>query len=142
MSQAKVGDSVKVHYQGTLDDGTEFDSSASRDPLQFTLGSGDVIPGFERAVVGMAVDDKKTVQIPCAEAYGVHDPKHIREIARDQLPADIDISIGAQLQAETADGGRLLLTVVASDDVTVTLDANHPLAGKDLTFEIELVAIA
>jgi len=141
MSQAKSGDTVKVHYQGTLDDGAEFDSSAGREPLQFTVGSGQVIAGFDGATVGMAVGEKKTVNIPCADAYGPHDPDQVREIERNQIPDGVDLSAGGRLQASTPDGQQMLLTVVSATDAMVTLDANHPLAGKDLTFEIELVEI-
>jgi peptidylprolyl isomerase len=141
MSQAKSGDTVRVHYQGTLDDGAEFDSSAGREPLQFTVGSGQVIAGFDGATIGMAVGEKKTVNIPCGEAYGAHDPEQVREIERGQIPDNVDLTPGAQLQASTPDGQQLLLTVVSTTDAMVTLDANHPLAGKDLTFEIELVEI-
>ncbi|MCP4329073.1 MAG: peptidylprolyl isomerase [Alphaproteobacteria bacterium] len=142
MSHAKAGDTVKVHYAGSLADGTEFDSSNGREPLQFTIGAGQVIPGFDAAATGMAVGDKKTVEIPCADAYGEHDSNQVQEVDRAQIPAEIDISPGARLQASAPDGAQLVLTVVAADDDKVTLDANHPLAGKDLTFEIEMVAIS
>lgn len=142
MSQVKTGDTVKVHYSGTLDDGTQFDSSTGRDPLEFTIGAGQVIPGFDQAMIGMAVGDSKAVQIPCEEAYGHRNPDAIQQVSRDQIPANIDVSAGAQLQAQTPDGRQLLLTVVEANDDTVTLDANHPLAGQNLNFKITLVDIS
>jgi len=141
MSEAKNGDTVRVHYTGSLNDGTTFDSSAGRDPLEFEIGSGQVIPGFERAAEGMTVGDRKTVRIACADAYGERDDSQVQQIERAQIPANVDVSPGARLQAETPDGRQLLLTVVTATDDKVTLDANHPLAGHDLNFEIELVEI-
>jgi len=141
MATAKDGDTVQVHYQGTLKDGTEFDSSSGRDPLKFTIGSGQVIPGFDQAAVGMSVGDKKEVEIPCDDAYGPHDPQQVQQVGRDQIPEHIDVAPGARLQASTPDGRQMVLTVVEANDDTVTLDANHPLAGQDLKFEIKLVAI-
>jgi FKBP-type peptidyl-prolyl cis-trans isomerase 2 len=141
MSTAKAGDTVKVHYQGTLKDGTEFDSSSGRDPLRFTIGSGQVIPGFDQAPIGMSVGDKKSVEISCDEAYGQHDPRQVQQVSREQIPQEVDVKPGSRLQASTPDGRQMLLTVVEATDDTVTLDANHPLAGEDLKFEIELVDI-
>jgi peptidylprolyl isomerase len=141
MTQASKGDTVRVHYTGTLDNGSEFDSSDGRDPLEFTLGEGRVIPGFESAVDGMAVGDSKTVTIPAAEAYGDHDPQLIHRVARDQVPDEIDLQIGLELQAQDQSGNPIRFSVAEFDDSTVTLDANHPLAGKDLTFKLELVDV-
>lgn len=141
MAQAKTGDTVKVHYTGSLDDGTVFDSSLEREPLEFTLGAGQVVPGFENGVVGMDIDETKTVNIPCQDAYGEHNPAQIIEIGRDQIPADMKIEEGMQLQMMADDGQALLVTVAELTDETVKLDANHMLAGKDLTFEIKLVEI-
>ena len=142
MTQAKSGDTVRIHYTGTLDDGSTFDSSAGRDPLEFTLGSGQVIPGFDVGVTGMSIGEKKTINIPCSEAYGVLDPNARQDIPRDTVPADLPLDIGTQLQMEAPNGQVMMVTVAAVTDETVTLDANHPLAGKDLTFALELVEIA
>lgn len=141
MSEAKTGDTVRIHYTGRLTDGSEFDSSAGGDPLEFTLGAGQIIPGLEREVEGMAVGDKNTVTIPAAEAYGAHRPEAVQEVPRERLPEQVNVAVGTQLQGVTQDGRALNLTVVAVGDDTVTLDANHPLAGKDLTFAVELVEI-
>ena len=141
MSEAKSGDTVRVHYTGRLDDGSEFDSSAGRDPLEITLGKAGVIPGFEKAVMGMAVGDSTTVDIEAADAYGPHRPDGVQEIDRSMIPAEVTVDIGARLQATGPDNKPLVLTVIAVNDDKVTLDANHPLAGKDLTFDIELVEI-
>ena len=140
MSQAKNGDTVRVHYTGTLDDGTQFDSSAGREPLQFAVGEGNVIPGFEEAVVGMSVGDKTSVTIPPDAAYG---PKHdhlVMNVEKAQLPPDLNPEIGDRLEM-TGEDQQLVVTVTEVTDDSVTLDANHPLAGKSLTFEIELVEI-
>lgn len=141
MTQAKSGDTVRIHYTGTLNDGSVFDSSEGRDPLEFTLGSGQVIPGFDMGVTGMGVGDKKTVNIPCAEAYGevIEEAKQV--VAREHIPADIPLDIGTQLQMQSADGRAMMVTVAEVTDESVTLDGNHPLAGKDLTFALELVSI-
>lgn len=142
MTQAKAGDTVRIHYRGTLDDGSEFDSSAGRDPLEFTLGGGQVIPGFDNAVTGMAVGESKTVTIPPAEAYGESNPGMIHEVPRSEIPANIPVHAGAMLSASDGQGQQMQLTVVEADDQTVKLDANHPLAGKALTFELTLDSIA
>ena len=141
MTQVKSGDMVAIHYTGTLLDGTVFDSSEGRDPLEFTVGSGQIIPGLDVALPGMAVGDKKTVQIECAQAYGPLNPAMRQSIPREGIPDDIPLDIGTQLQMQTPDGQPLPVMVVEVDEATVTLDANHPLAGKDLTFDIELVRI-
>ena len=142
MTQAKSGDTVRIHYTGTLDDGSVFDSSEGRDPLEFALGSGQVIPGFDSGVTGMAVGDKKTINIPCAEAYGevIEEAKQV--VAREHIPADIPLDIGTQLQMQAANGQAMMVTVTEVTEESVTLDGNHPLAGKDLTFALELVSIA
>jgi peptidylprolyl isomerase len=142
MSQAKSGDTVKIHYTGTLDDGTQFDSSSGRDPLQFTLGSGQVIPGFEKAVEGMAVGDSKTVNIPPEQAYGPRHDQMIQEVPKTALPDDLEPVEGMALQAQGQDGKVVNLTVTAVQDDSITVDGNHPLAGKALNFDIELVDIA
>ena len=142
MTAAATGDTVRVHYRGTLDDGTEFDSSAGRDPLEFTLGSGQVIPGFDTAITGMSPGDTKTVTIPPAEAYGEANPAMMHEVPRAEIPANIALDIGSMLSASDGQGNQMQLTVVATTEETVTLDANHALAGKALTFELTLDSIA
>ncbi|NTV02830.1 MAG: peptidylprolyl isomerase [Chlorobiaceae bacterium] len=142
MAQAKHGDTVRVHYTGTFDDGTVFDSSAEREPLQFTIGSGQVIPGFDNAVLNMTLGEKKTVNIPADQAYGPRSEELVAEIGRDRLPADLEVEIGQQLQVGLADGGQTVVLIVDLNDETVTLDANHPMAGMDLNFELELIEIA
>jgi len=141
MTEAKKGDTVKIHYTGKLDDGTVFDTSDGRDPLEFTLGEGKVIPGFEEAVLGMNASDSKTTTIPSAEAYGPHHEEMVVEVDRGQFPPDITPEIGQQLQMQRPDGQKMVVAVTEVSESTVTLDANHPLAGKDLTFDIELVEI-
>lgn len=142
MSEAKQGDKVSVHYTGRLDDGTEFDSSRDRSPLEFTIGEGQVIPGFEEAVVGMDVDDSKTISIPAAEAYGGYHQEMVFSIERTELPPGLDPEVGQRLQKGEPDGSNMVVTVVEISQESVTMDANHPLAGKDLTFDIQLTAIA
>lgn len=142
MSEAKQGDRVSVHYTGRLDDGTEFDSSRDRSPLEFTIGEGQVIPGFEEAVVGMDVDDSKTISIPAAEAYGDYRQEMVFMIERTELPPGLEPEVGQRLQKGEPDGSNMVVTVVEISQESVTLDANHPLAGKDLTFDIQLTAIA
>ena len=139
--QAKVGDTVQVDYTGKLADGTVFDSSAGRGPLEFTVGSGQVISGFEKAVLGMKVGEKKTVTIPADEAYGPRRDEQIVELPREKLPSDMTPEVGQQLVVRQSDGSEIIVVITEVSDETVTIDANHPLAGKDLTFEIELVKI-
>lgn len=140
MQQAKQGDTVVVHYTGTFSNGKVFDSSAGRDPLEFTLGSGQVIPGFERAVDGMQVGDQKTVTIPSDEAYGPRQSELTVTVNRDQFPQQLKPTVGQQLQM-SRNGQVFVVTVLEVTDERVVLDANHPLAGADLTFELELVEI-
>ncbi|QYX55929.1 peptidylprolyl isomerase [Roseovarius sp. SCSIO 43702] len=142
MTEVKSGDTVHIHYKGTLADGTVFDSSEGRDPLAFEVGSGQIIPGLDQAMPGMSVGDTKTVEVPADQAYGQVDPNARQEVPREGIPADIPLDPGTQLQVQTENGQVLPVTVVDVTDETVTLDANHALAGKDLTFEVELVAIA
>ncbi|MGB3245564.1 MAG: peptidylprolyl isomerase [Sulfitobacter sp.] len=141
MSEVKSGDKVAIHYTGTLQDGTTFDSSDGREPLEFEVGSGQIIPGLDVALPGMAVGDTKTVQIDCKDAYGPLNPEMRQAIPREGIPADIPVEVGMQLQMQTPEGQAMPVTVVELDEATVTLDANHPLAGKDLKFDIELVKI-
>ena len=142
MTQAKQGDTVKIHYTGTLEDGTVFDSSEGRDPLSFTVGNGQVIPGFEEAVIGMATDEKKNVTIPGDKAYGPRNEELIIEVPRDQVPPDINPEVGQKLQMQGPDNEMVVVEVTGVTDAQVMLDANPPLAGKDLIFDIELVAIS
>jgi peptidylprolyl isomerase len=141
MSQAKDGDTVKVHYTGTLGDGTIFDSSDGGDPLEFTLGDGGVIPGFEDAVRGMNVGETKTTTIPADEAYGPRESGAVLHVSRAQLPAGMEPEVGQQLGLEHPSGGMIPAVITGVDDESITIDANHPLAGEDLTFEIRLVEI-
>jgi FKBP-type peptidyl-prolyl cis-trans isomerase 2 len=138
---AETGDTVKVHYTGKLTDGTVFDTSVGSEPLEFTLGQGKVIAGFEQVVVGMQVGESKTVTIPADQAYGQRRDDMIFEVGRDELPADIDPEVGMQLQMNQGDGGITIVTITDVSETTVKIDANHPLAGQDLKFDIELVEI-
>ena len=141
MAQAKAGDTVSIHYTGKLDDETVFDSSRGAQPLTFTLGAGQVIPGFDRGVLGMAPGEEKTITIPADEAYGAHRDDLVGQVERSVFPADLKPEVGQQLQMQDPTGQTLVVTVKDVNDATVTLDANHPLAGENLTFELELVAI-
>ncbi|MBW4691690.1 MAG: peptidylprolyl isomerase [Lyngbya sp. HA4199-MV5] len=141
MAQAKAGDTVKVHYIGKLDDGTVFDSSENREPLEFTLGSGGIIPGFERAVLGMSLGESKTEVIPTDDAYGPHLDEMVVVVDRQQMPPEIEPQVGQQLQLQQQDGQILPVVITDVSGASVTLDANHPLAGEELTFDIELVEI-
>jgi len=142
MSNAKPGDTVKIHYTGTLDDGTTFDSSAGRDPLEFELGSGQVIPGFDKAVEGMAVGEQKQVNIPPEDAYGPRHEQMIQEVPKSALPEGLEPEEGMALRAQQPDGQVINLTVTAVGDESITVDGNHPLAGQALNFNIELMEIA
>ncbi len=138
---AQQTDTVKVHYTGRLADGSVFDSSAEREPLQFTIGEGQVIPGFEQAVVGMAPGELKTVVIPADEAYGPYRGEMVIPVSREEFPPHIEPSIGQRLQVMQGNGETLIVTVAEVTDSQVMLDANHPLAGQDLTFDIRLEEI-
>ena len=142
MVQAKPGDTVKIHYIGKLDDGTVFDSSANREPLEFTLNEGQVIPGFDQAVMGMSPGESKTEKIPMDQAYGPRIPEMVIEVNRQQMPPDLEPEGGQQLQLQQANGQTIPVLVTEVTESKVTLDANHPLAGEDLTFDIQLVEIA
>ena len=142
MAEAKQGDTVHVHYTGRLADGTTFDSSQDRDPLEITLGQGAVIPGFEKAVEGMAVGDQKTAAIPVDEAYGPRRDELVMDVPRTQLPDGLDPKPGEQLRMQTPDGQAVPVVVADASNETIKIDANHPLAGKDLTFDLLLVKIA
>lgn len=141
MAQANSGDTVRITYTGKLTDGTVFDSSEERDPLEFKIGENTIIPTLEASVIGMAVGDKATVDVTAENAYGPHQPEAIQTVERSMIPTEVDLTIGAQLQATAPDGQVLVLTVAAIEDTTVTLDGNHPLAGQDLSFDIELLEI-
>ena len=141
MAEARDGDKVRVHYTGKLGDGTIFDSSREREPMDFQIGEGNLISGFEDAVVGMAPGESKTVEIANEDAYGAYRDDLVLAIQRDQIPADLDIKVGQQLRMQQPEGETLIVTVVEIGDSEVTLDANHPLAGQDLSFEIELLEI-
>lgn len=141
MTLIKAGDTVAIHYTGTLLDGTVFDSSDGRDPLEFVVGSGQIISGLDGALPGMGVGDRKTVQIACADAYGPVNPAMRQAVPREGIPDHVPLEIGTQLQMQTSEGQALPVVVVEVDAATVTLDANHPLAGKDLCFDIEVVRI-
>jgi len=138
---AKTGDTVKVHYTGKLADGTVFDTSVGSEPLEFTLGQSKVIAGFEQAIISMKVRESKTVTIPADQAYGQRRDDMIFEVGRDELPPDIGPEVGMQLQMNQGDGGIAIVTITEVSETTVKIDANHPLAGQDLTFDIELVEI-
>ena len=141
MSEVKDGDTVKVHYTGKLKDGTVFDSSASRDPLEFTLGQGQLIPGFEKAVIGLNTGDKTTANIPVDEAYGERREDLELTVEKAQLPEEVEPTVGMQLQLNQPNGQPVPVTITDVSESEVTLDANHPLAGEDLIFDIELVEI-
>jgi peptidylprolyl isomerase len=141
MTQAKSGDKVKVHYHGTLVNGDTFDSSVDRDPLEFEIGSGMVIKGFDDGVTGMSVGDKKTIHIPFEQAYGPSNPDMIIDMPKERFPADMQIEVGMPLMMSDQQGHQMQVTITEIKETSVVLDANHPLAGKDLIFDLELVEI-
>jgi FKBP-type peptidyl-prolyl cis-trans isomerase 2 len=141
MQQAQQGDKVRVHYHGKLRSGETFDSSDGREPLEFTVGSGQVIKGFDDGVKGMQVGDKKTVEIPVGDAYGEKSQDMIIEFPKTQFPPDMNPEIGQQLMMSNGSGQSFPVTIMEVQEETVILDANHPLAGQDLVFDIELVEI-
>lgn len=138
---AKANDTVKIHYKGTLSNGEVFDTSEGKEPLEFTLGTGQVIPGFENAVLGMQTEESKTINIPAAEAYGEPKPELTQKVPKDQLPQEIEPQVGMQLMSQAPDGQQIPLVITEVEEETITVDANHPLAGRDLTFEITLVSL-
>lgn len=142
MPKAGQGDTVHVHYAGRLEDGTVFDSSEGRDPIEFTLGAGQVIPGFEKAVIGMAEGETATARIPPEEAYGPQSQELVLRVERSQFPEGVTPQVGQRFQMQTQDGNTVRVTVTEEHEDTVEIDANHPLAGKALTFDVELVKIA
>lgn len=141
MQQVKKGDTVKVHYHGKLTNGTTFDSSEGREPLEFEVGGGMVIPGFDDGVTGMAIGEKKTIHIPADQAYGPKQEEMIMEFPRDRFPADMVPEVGMQLNMSNGSGQNFPVTIAEVREAVVVLDANHPLAGEDLVFDLELVAI-
>lgn len=141
MTQVKEGDTVQIHYTGTLTDGEVFDSSEGRDPLQFTVGSGQIIPGLDKAMIGMEVGDKKRVEISIMQGYGPRHADRELEVPLDQLPADIPREAGITLAMRGEDGQEMPVRVVEVTETHMKLDANHQLAGKELVFDIELVSI-
>lgn len=142
MAQAKSGDTVQVHYTGTLTDGTIFDSSEGRTPLEFTVGSGQVIRGFDEGVAGMSQGEKKTINIPVEDAYGPANEEMIFTLNRSDIPADIPLELGMTLNMHEDGNPRPIPVIIRNlTDTSVTLDANHPLAGQDLIFEVELVGV-
>jgi len=141
MSLSKLGDTVRVHYSGRLEDGTVFDATGNRGPLQFKIGDKSVVSGFEKAVVGMAVGDKKTVMLPPDEAFGSPLPGRVGDIPKTQCPPQVEQVVGQRFQWTQPDGGEAIATIIAVKKHFITLDVNHPLAGKTVTFDIELVEI-
>ena len=141
MAQAKHSDTVKVHYTGKLEDDTVFDTSVNRDPLQFTIGKGQVIPGFEQAVVGMNPGESKTTKVPVDQAYGPHQKEMVLEVDRKQFPADLKPEVGQEYQIPQAQGRPTVVTITDVSESKIVLDANHPLAGKDLIFDVQLLEV-
>ncbi|HBS87749.1 MAG: peptidylprolyl isomerase [Bacteroidetes bacterium GWF2_38_335] len=142
MSKVKLNDTVQVHYTGKLANGEVFDSSEGREPLEFTIGEGSLIPGFEKGVIGMALNEKKTINIPCDEAYGKSMSEMIHTVERAMLPQEIVPEVGMQLVAEGPEGEKQVVIISAVTSTTVSIDYNHPLAGKDLIFEVEVINIS
>jgi peptidylprolyl isomerase len=141
MVQAKKGDAVKVHYTGKLEDGTVFDSSADRDPLQFTIGEEKTIPGFERAVLGMSPGESKTEKVPADQGFGPYREELVVDIDRRKIPAGVELKVGQHLKLPKASGRTTEVLVTGVSESEVTFDANHPLARDDLIFDIQLVEI-
>lgn len=141
MQQVKKGDKIKVHYHGRLTSGETFDSSEGRDPLEFEVGSGMVIKGFDEGVTGMAVGEKKTINIPAEEAYGPKNDEMLVDMPKNNFPEDIQLEVGLPLVMSDQNGQQFQVVVVDIKDDVVTLDGNHPLAGKELIFDLELVGI-
>ncbi|CAG5082125.1 FKBP-type peptidyl-prolyl cis-trans isomerase [Parvicella tangerina] len=137
----KANDKVRVHYTGTLKNGEVFDSSEGKEPLEFTIGAGQIIPGFENGILGMKVEESKTLDIPANEAYGERKEDLVQEVPKTQLPPEITPEVGMQLMSQTPNGQQIPLVVTEVKDSSITVDANHPLAGKDLIFEVSIVSI-
>ncbi len=141
MAQVKSGDKIKVHYHGKLTSGETFDSSEGREPLEFEVGSGNVIKGFDDGVTGMTVGEKKTINIPADEAYGPRNSEMLIEMPKNRLPEEMEVEVGMPLMMSDGQGQQFQVTVVEIKEENLTLDANHPLAGEDLIFDLELVEI-
>lgn len=141
MTQVKKGDKIKIHYHGKLTDGSTFDSSEGREPLEFEVGSGMVIPGFDEGVTGMIIGEKKTINIPAMEAYGPKQEELLMEFPLDKFPADMKPEVGMALNMSNQDGQQFPVVIAAVKEEVVVLDGNHPLAGQDLIFDLELVEI-
>ncbi len=141
MTKVKKGDKISVHYTGTLSNGEQFDSSREREPLRFEVGAGRLIAGFEDAVVGMEVNEKKTIVIPAAQGYGERDDRNIIVMPKENFPKDLELQVGIQLELQDEHGNVFPVVITAIGENDVTLDANHPLAGEDLTFELEVMEI-
>ncbi|MBW2689796.1 MAG: peptidylprolyl isomerase [Deltaproteobacteria bacterium] len=141
MNQAQEGDTVTVTFQGVLDDGSIFDASDESAPLTFVLGDNEVLPGLELSVLGMKVNDQKTVIIPPEQGYGIRQSRLVEEVSIEALPKDLDLNVGGQLEVTAEDGTIFQLFIIKRNDQTVILDANHPLAGRSLTLQIEVVSI-
>jgi peptidylprolyl isomerase len=141
MTKVENGNTVKVHYTGKLDNGDVFDSSQNKDPLQFQIGGGQVIKGFEAAILGLGVGEKTTTTIPPEEAYGPYNDKMIMNVEKKQFPENLTLTLNQQLQIPQENGATVIVTVTDIQDDMVTLDGNHPLAGKTLIFDLELVEI-
>lgn len=141
MTQAASGNTVKVHYTGKLSNGQVFDSSEGKTPLEFTIGNGQIIKGFENGVIGMEVGEKKTLNVPAEEGYGEHREELVAVVDKNNIPEHIDLAVGRQLQLQQQDGQQFNVTITDISDQDVTLDANHPLAGKELVFDVEMVSI-
>jgi FKBP-type peptidyl-prolyl cis-trans isomerase 2 len=141
MTQAKPGDSIQIHFTGTFDDGTIFDSSINGAPIAVTIGNGELIPSFEKALEGMSIGGKKSIRIPAADAYGEYYPEYVQEFDRSQIAADGELKVGTEINAKTPEGHSFVLLVTAINGDKVTVDGNHPMAGKDLNFDLELVDI-
>ncbi len=141
MSQVKQNDTVKVHYTGKLTDGQVFDTSEGKEPIEFTLGEGQLIPGFEKGLIDMKLKEKKTITIPKEEAYGAPREDLVQEVEKSQLPEEIKPEVGMGLVSKTPDGREMNLVVAEVKDQTIVVDGNHPLAGKDLIFDLEVVEI-
>lgn len=142
MAQVKKGDTVKIHYTGKLEDGKEFDSSKGKEPLKFKIGGAQIIPGFEEAVIGMKKGESKTINISPEKAYGPHKKELVLTVDKSKIPENIKPKKGEQLQLKQSNGQTVVVTIAEISGSTITLDANHPLAGKNLIFDIELVEIA
>jgi peptidylprolyl isomerase len=141
MTEVKSGDVVRIHYTGKLEDGTQFGTSVGEDPLELRVGAGQVISGLDERLEGMTVGEKETVTVPVEEGYGERDERQVEVLPRSAIPENIELSVGGMLQAQTQDGRQIQLVVTDFDESQVTVDANHPLAGHELTFEIEVLEV-